>query len=73
MPLINRMIYLKTDEETEDPVDESKDENSEAAYPIVGLTPGKKETEKKSVEEPSNDQLYTFHCLHQILRIHPPD
>ena len=41
-----------TDEETEDPVDESKDENSEAAYPIVGLTPGKKETEKKSVEEP---------------------
>lgn len=32
--------------------DESKDENSEAAYPIVGLTPGKKETEKKSVEEP---------------------
>ena len=41
-----------TDEETEDPADESKDENSEAAYPIVGLTPGKKETEKKSVEEP---------------------
>lgn len=41
-----------TDEETENPVDESKDENSEAAYPIVGLTPGKKETEKKSVEEP---------------------
>lgn len=41
-----------TDEETEDLVDESKDENSEAAYPIVGLTPGKKETEKKSVEEP---------------------
>lgn len=41
-----------TDEETEDPVDETKDENSEAAYPIVGLTPGKKETEKKSVEEP---------------------
>lgn len=41
-----------TDEETEDPVDGSKDENSEAAYPIVGLTPGKKETEKKSVEEP---------------------
>lgn len=40
-----------TDEETEDLVDESKDENSEAAYPIVGLTPGKKETEKKSVEE----------------------
>lgn len=32
--------------------DESKDENSEAAYPIVGLTPGKKETEKKSLEEP---------------------
>lgn len=32
--------------------DETKDENSEAAYPIVGLTPGKKETEKKSVEEP---------------------
>lgn len=41
-----------TDDETKDPVDESKDENSEAAYPIVGLTPGKKETEKKSVEEP---------------------
>ena len=41
-----------TDEETEDLVDESKDENSETAYPIVGLTPGKKETEKKSVEEP---------------------
>lgn len=32
--------------------DETKDENSEAAYPIVDLTPGKKETEKKSVEEP---------------------
>lgn len=40
----------KNSESTTD--DESKDENSEAAYPIVGLTPGKKETEKKSVEEP---------------------
>lgn len=43
---------LSTDEETENPVDESKDDNSEVAYPIVGLTPSKKETEKKSVEEP---------------------
>lgn len=39
-------------DDKEDSVDESKDDNSKVAYPIVGLTPSKKETEKKSVEEP---------------------
>lgn len=49
---VDDKVDPSADEEIDDPIEESKDEDNEAAYPIVESTPGKEEINKKNIEEP---------------------